>query len=429
MRRMFRALSLFLCISIIISSCMIFTKADDETEFKNSYPFIMVHGMFGWGDGEGINKFLPYWGATAGNIERYLSSSGYEIHCASVGPISSSWDDACELYAQIVGGTVDYGEAHSARHDHLRYGRTYTTPLVPDWGKLDNSGRIKKIHIIGHSQGGNAARLLVDLLTNGSAEEIAATPADDISPLFTGGKADWIESCTAICSPMNPVTIYYELSKARLIPLLKIIIFLYAALAGRSNLNGKVVDFHLEQFGLTNIPGKNNAAEIFDAILRCYKAKDSVAESLSPQGILDFNKSIEISDNVYYFSYAFDSTERSETTGKLHTEYAKLGLLKILSDVIIRQGKITDKKTGLEFDERWAPNDGLVNVISALHPDDEPFVDYDGGELNPGVWNVMPVQKGDHGTAIGLLADEEETRLFYGELAKLLVSVERIENT
>ena len=37
-----------------------------------------------------------------------------------------------------------------------------------------------------------------------------------------------------------------------------------------------------------------------------------------------------------------------------------------------------------------------------------------------GVWNVMPAREGDHGTAIGLLADADETRAFYDEIAERL---------
>ena len=37
-----------------------------------------------------------------------------------------------------------------------------------------------------------------------------------------------------------------------------------------------------------------------------------------------------------------------------------------------------------------------------------------------GVWNVMPVQEGDHGAAVGLFADEAKTKGFYIELCEML---------
>jgi hypothetical protein len=48
-------------------------------------------------------------------------------------------------------------------------------------------------------------------------------------------------------------------------------------------------------------------------------------------------------------------------------------------------------------------------------------------EYKPGVWHVMPVQSGDHGTAIGLLADKEETHDFYLNIMKLLNKIETQE--
>ena len=76
----------------------------------------------GWGQRAGINAMLPYWGMTTGSLTSYLNSLGYETYSATVGPISSAWDRACELYAQLTGTTVDYGAAHAAAHDHARRG-------------------------------------------------------------------------------------------------------------------------------------------------------------------------------------------------------------------------------------------------------------------------------------------------------------------
>ena len=60
----------------------------------NKYPFIFVHGMFGWGEGVGIDKKAPYWGGTTGNLIDFLRSCNYECFSACVGPVSSAWDNA-----------------------------------------------------------------------------------------------------------------------------------------------------------------------------------------------------------------------------------------------------------------------------------------------------------------------------------------------
>ena len=48
------------------------------------YPIILVHGLFGWGDDEGLNDRLPYWGANTCNIKQHYTEQGYEIYAASV---------------------------------------------------------------------------------------------------------------------------------------------------------------------------------------------------------------------------------------------------------------------------------------------------------------------------------------------------------
>ena len=64
------------------------------------YPIVFVHGLFGWGSDEGIDRKMPYWGATTGNLTEFLNEQGFDCYSASVGPISSAWDRACELYAR-----------------------------------------------------------------------------------------------------------------------------------------------------------------------------------------------------------------------------------------------------------------------------------------------------------------------------------------
>jgi triacylglycerol lipase len=82
----------------------------------NNYPVIMVHGLFGWGPAE-LGGF-PYWGtglAVPSPLRRLQ---------ASVGPLSSMHDRACELACQIHGGQVDYGQAHASAAGHDQHGKT-----------------------------------------------------------------------------------------------------------------------------------------------------------------------------------------------------------------------------------------------------------------------------------------------------------------
>ncbi|KAM5530506.1 hypothetical protein V8D89_015822 [Ganoderma adspersum] len=80
---------------------------------------------------------------------------------ASVGPVSSLHDRACELFYSLVGGTVDYGAKHSHENGHARHGRTYTEGLYPEWSSDS------PLHFLGHSMGGPTIIRLQCLLAKG----------------------------------------------------------------------------------------------------------------------------------------------------------------------------------------------------------------------------------------------------------------------
>lgn len=385
------------------------------------YPYVFVHGMGGWGADEGINDLIPYWGATTGALMPKLRENGYECYDASVGPISSCWDRACELYAQMVGDTVDYGEAHAKAHNHARYGRTYTTPLFDGWGKSEKNGVIKKVNLVGHSFGGNTIRLLTELLANGDETERQTTPAEELSPLFTGGKANWVHSVTTLCTPHNGSTLRYIADEFKLTDLVKAVSYAYAGVMGRSLLNG-FVDFHLEQFGLTAIPGESAQEHLIRALKLVFEqTDDSVVMDLSPDGAALLNNQIGMEENIYYFSYSYLTTHKSALTGHQVANANTLLVLIPFANLIGRYADNTD--TDYPIDESWLPNDGLVSVVSAQKPSDDPGVDYDASHIVQGSWNVMPTLPGDHGTVIGLNADSGKTLQFYLDMMQMIESL------
>ena len=89
------------------------------------------------------------------------------------------------------GGRVDYGAAHAAKYGHERYGKTYEG-VYKDW----KPGQ--KIHLVGHSMGGQTIRQLEELLRHGNPEEVEYQKqhGGEISPLYQGGHDNMVSSIT-----------------------------------------------------------------------------------------------------------------------------------------------------------------------------------------------------------------------------------------
>ncbi len=390
------------------------------TEEPIQYTYVLVHGMGGWGESAKLNDVTPYWGSTTGGISAYLRSQGHLVQEVSVGPFSSAWDRACELYAQLTGTRVDYGEAHSKTHGHERYGRTYTTPLVEGWGTRTEGGQMRKINLIGHSFGGNTIRLFTSLLEYGSEAEMQASP-DNCSPLFTGEKGESVNSVTTLCSPHNGSTLFYVVDYGRLVETALDVLF---ATGGISKAYGStLVDFQLDHFGIES--GSENTINLVN--FNFSEGKDNAFYDLSPHGAAELNKMIKTVDSVYYFSFAYTTTQKSPLSNHQIPTQSTMVVLMPLATLI---GRFTDtsETTPVKIDETWLPNDGLVNVVSAQCPSDEIRIDYNGQEdVQRGCWYVFPTREGDHGAVIGMNGKTEETRKFYTDHIALIDGLPRIK--
>ena len=84
------------------------------------------------------SNWIPYCKSVANDID---------ILIMQISSFASLHDRAVQIYYQLKGGRVDYGQNHSDFHKHSRYGRVSDKGLYEEWNE-DNP-----IIIIGHSLG------------------------------------------------------------------------------------------------------------------------------------------------------------------------------------------------------------------------------------------------------------------------------------
>ncbi|RKR11146.1 triacylglycerol lipase [Flavobacterium sp. 90] len=384
------------------------TNQTYPTIVQNKYPVVLVHGMLGWGRDE-MNGF-HYWGGK-GDIQEDLKKEGYQVYTASMGPLSSNWDRAVELYYYIKGGTVDYGAVHAQKFGHNRYGRTYLG-AYPQWDG------VSKVHLVGHSMGGPTPRYLIELLENGDAQEMAFVAAAGEAPtsdLFKGGKK-WIHSLTTVAGVHNGALTadYFEFRET-----LEKMFFGLAGLAGVTN--ESFYDFDLEQWGI-----KRNTGETIPAYFERIKndnfwnSQDNCMYDLSVKASDLQNKNAKASSSIYYASYNIDGTEDDNNDGIRKPLKSMMEMLK--PDAI----KVGSTTISLPFGYMvWRPSDGLVSIPSAQYPigDKYQIMDTEKRMLAPmGTWDVHSTIMGLDHMSIVIPDDKASTYKylldFYTQIAK-----------
>ncbi len=358
-----------------------------RTEMK----YVFVHGLSGWGSYDTIDEFFPYWGLSGGSIIRYLNNRGYECYAASVDPTGSAWDRTCELYAQLTGTRVDYGEAHSLAAGHDRFGEDFSgKALMKDFGS-------SKIALIGHSFGGATIRLFSEILKNGSEEERSVTETTDLSPFFRGGNGSNIMAVVTLAAPTNGTTAYdlYE----------------------DDTFDRSAVAIPEEYENKSGALSKRTKPDPDGRASWDYASFDMHIDNA-----LELNERITTFDDIYYLAYPFSSTDQSPD-GDVSPDPS------ITEDMFMKSAIYMSRYTGItkggyRIDESWQPNDGLVNTVSAGAPIGAPQESYsDGTDLEPGIWYVMPVFHGDHMSVQGGLTRRVSIKPFYLELAKILQKI------
>ena len=381
---------------------------------QNKYPIVLIHGFFGWGNDE-MGEYR-YWGGKK-DMQKILEENGFEVINVSVGPISSNWDRAIEVYHQLKGGQVDYGANHSKKYGLIQKpsDKIYKG-LYPKWGSNN------PIHLVGHSMGGQTARMLQYLLENEFYVNDSLNLREE-SVLLGDSKKGWISSITSLATPHDGSTLADIVTKT--FPFIQYFI----GLAGVVGTN--FYDFDLSQWDINRKSNENWYKYV--QRMRNHEAwntKNISSWDLSLDGAAEINSFLNASPDVYYFSYSFSATKKDELTG-YHIPNKDVFLL-IRSRAKLLGSRIVFTSNGSETDSTWWENDGIVNSRSMKGPTTgqngaDPITKYLPSEpLMQGQWYTFEPIKLDHYQSVGHMLPNEKREMLdsiYINHAQLLWSL------
>lgn len=386
-----------------------------QAQYKNQYPVVFVHGFVGLVGEDAFSMYPNYWGGTKYNVKQELTKLGYRVHEANVGAFSSNYDRAVELYYYIKGGRVDYGAAHAAKYGHKRYGRTYEG-IMPDW----EPG--KKIHLVGHSMGGQTIRLMEHFLRNGNQEEIdyQRQYGGTVSDLFKGGQDNMVSTITTLGTPHNGTPAADKLGSTKFI---KDTINRIGKIGGTKALD---LELGFSQWGFKQQPNESYA-EYAKRIAnsKVWETEDQAVNDLTTAGAEKLNQMTTLNPNIVYTSYTGAATHTGP--GPLGNEVPNIRQFPLFD--------LTSRVIGGDDNKNVRVNDGIVPVSSSLHPSDEAFKKV--GMMNlatdKGIWQVRPVQYDwDHLDLVGLDTTDykrtgEELGQCYMSMINNMLKVEELD--
>ena len=362
---------------------------------QNNYPIVLIHGFMGWGPNE-LGGY-HYWGGRKDYV-KMLELDGHVVFVVSVGPVSSNWERAIEVYYQLKGGQVDYGRNHSEKHNIIQEpeGKSYEA-IYPEWDENH------PVHLIGHSMGGQTARMLNYLLTQEIYED-EENKVREQSDLLGGVQRNLIKSITAISAPHNGTTLTEVVTKT--IPFIQYFVGV-AGVVGTQFYN-----FDLEQWGFNRKEDETWASYInrmrtHDA----WQTKNMSSWDLSLDGAQELNGFLQAEPDVFYFSFVTSTTQR-QPGFQIHIPIEGTPIL-IRTRSKLLGSRVGYWSDGSQTDSLWYENDGVVNTISMYGPSTgsngpDPIVEYDENELLiPGQWYWIKVCPMDHWNIIGHLGSKE----------------------
>ncbi|KAL3659401.1 hypothetical protein V7S43_015672 [Phytophthora oleae] len=253
-------------------------------EIATNCPVVLIHGVFGYGTHRPLwNSWSPYW------PEEALTKMNRNHLIVDVGALSSDHDRACEAFYQLVGGRVDYGQAHSLAAGHNRFGATYDTPLHPNWSAAN------PVHLIGHSFGATTALELYQLLC---------------SDFFgVGSDHQWVVSLVSIAGPLTGSTVahLFGLHDLQMVPyslghFIGAVLGVWFKLQTDWPVLSQVFDFRIPQWQCVN-----SFREILSPSGRINSSTDLAVFNILPRERMKRNAQLIHMDKIFLVSVATSS--------------------------------------------------------------------------------------------------------------------------
>jgi len=317
----------------------------------NGHPVVLVHGLFGWGPGECAD--FPYWG-TGRSVPCPLPR-----HEASVGPISSVHDRACELAFQLRGGRVDYGRQHAAEAGHRRYGKTWPRrqALHPGWSAE------RPVHLVGHSMGAPTILMLQQLLAEdffgwGSTERWVCS-ISSISGVLNGSTATYLLGCDEETGLLDADSAGHFLARG-----------IELILRATGSVFDRVYDFDLDHWDLgRDHDGDESLRGYLERVAASpmFAGTDNAAYCITLQGMLEQNRRCRTYPDTYYFSYVTEQTIEGILSGH-HYPQPDMNPLAIPFALYIGAKRFARPFYPRFRSQDWWANDGLVSVYSQQYP-------------------------------------------------------------
>ncbi|KAF8922101.1 alpha/beta-hydrolase [Mucidula mucida] len=375
-------------------------------------PLVIVEGFLGGG-----HRII--WG----DFERHLQkgcSSPRPVFFAKVGAVSSLHDRACELYYDLVGGTVDYGEEHSRQHRHKRYGRTIFKGLYPYWSQE------YPLHFVGHSMGGATITKLQHLIKHGHFGSLA--------------DPDMFLSVTSISTPFRGTQVVYSLGErvdaAPLVRPFSVGDLLSKFVHVGAYLNPLLPDF-LDIWRLEARSLAFHETSVLNFLQQLCHSDFARSRDVAPWDVTfaaaeerDNNMEGEPNAGTFYKSFAAVMTQRTDSNNHTPTFKHIFSMpLFILASLAGRfdfsslqpvpsflkkrlRGRVHANPIGegssYTLGEEFFANDGVAPLFSQWHP-----LECNSEILEPGIWHVYELPDTTHTSLVPFWWSTERQQTFW----------------